>query len=88
MVDGWFDAHLPPASPHQWCDYSGWYDRKERSFRKIVDTVLVAAMGPPGGGRNHISPRLTRHFNLINCTTMDFDTDQRIFSTILGHFLG
>lgn len=53
-----------------------------------MDTVLVAAMGPPGGGRNHISPRLTRHFNLINCTTMDFDTEQRIFSTILGHFLG
>jgi dynein heavy chain len=71
----------------QWCDYGGWYDRKERSFRRIIDTVLLSAMAPPGGGRNPITARLTRHYNVINCTRVDEDTEHRIFSTILRHFL-
>jgi len=30
--------------------------------------LLVAAMGPPGGGRTVISKRLQSRFNLINMT--------------------
>jgi len=29
---------------------------------------LIAAMGPPGGGRMVISPRIQSRFNLINMT--------------------
>ena len=29
---------------------------------------LLASMGPPGGGRTHISRRLQSRFNLINMT--------------------
>jgi hypothetical protein len=30
--------------------------------------LLLAGMGPPGGGRTVISPRLQSRFNLINMT--------------------
>jgi hypothetical protein len=31
---------------------------------EIVDTNLIGVMSPPGGGRNTISNRLVRHFNI------------------------
>ncbi|CAE7685039.1 DNAH1, partial [Symbiodinium sp. KB8] len=80
-------AQPPIELLRQWCDYGGWYDRKERSFRKIVDTILLAAMGPPGGGRNPITARMIRHFNVINYTPMDDESMFTIFSTILSNFL-
>jgi dynein heavy chain len=55
-----YGAQPPIELLRQWTDYGGWYDRKERTFRRIVDTVLLAAMGPPGGGRNHITARMVR----------------------------
>lgn len=40
-----------------------------RAIRLLVqDMFLLAAMGPPGGGRTHISGRLQSRFNLINMT--------------------
>jgi hypothetical protein len=30
--------------------------------------LLLAGMGPPGGGRTVISPRLQSRFNLVNMT--------------------
>ena len=40
-------------------------------------------MGPPGGGKNHISPRCLRHFSVICLTAFDGDTMSRIYTTIL-----
>ena len=81
-------AQPPIELLRQWCDHGGWYDRKEGWFRRIVDTVLVSAMGPPGGGRNPITARMVRHFNVLNFTAMDRDTEVHIFRTVLGARLG
>jgi dynein heavy chain len=80
-------AQPPIELLRQWCDYGGWYDRKERSFRRIVDTILLAAMGPPGGGRNPITARMIRHFNVINYTPMDDESMFTIFNSILSNFV-
>jgi len=31
----------------------------------IKDVIFVGACGPPDGGRNHVTPRLFRRFNMI-----------------------
>lgn len=53
-----------------------------------MDINFVCAMGPPGGGRNAITPRLTRHFNYLSFIEMDEVSKKRIFSTILGCWMG
>lgn len=44
-------------------------------------------MGPPGGGRNSITGRFTRHFNIISIESFDDNTLTRIFTTMAdAHF--
>ncbi|KOO34274.1 dynein heavy chain [Chrysochromulina tobinii] len=68
-------------------DHDGWYDRKELVFRKLVDLSFFAAMGPPDGGRNSISPRYVCHFNIIAYSTFDDASMQRIFQSIFDWWL-
>jgi dynein heavy chain len=69
-------------------DCGGWYDRKQiGKFMEIIDISFICAMGPPGGGRNPVTSRFLRHFNLLNIIDMENVSLQRIFSTILGNFL-
>ncbi|KAG2485619.1 hypothetical protein HYH03_015682 [Edaphochlamys debaryana] len=80
-------AQPPIELLRQWMDHGGWYERKPPcAFRTIVDTQFVAAMGPPGGGRNPVTNRLLRHFNFISFTEMSDASVSRIFTTILGAF--
>ncbi len=61
--------------------------RKDTSTMSIVDLLLAAAMGPPGGGRNDISSRFLRHFNVIAIESFTSDTMRNIFSVIMDwHF--
>ena len=46
-----YGAQPPIELLRQWFDASGWYDRKELLFRKIIDVIMVGACGPPGGGQ-------------------------------------
>jgi len=56
-------------------------------FRHLVDVSFVAAMGPPGGGRNPISARLTRHFNYLAFTELEDPSKSTIFGAILQWWL-
>lgn len=49
--------------------------------------LVLAAMGPPGGGRSVISERLQSRFNLINMTFPENSIIQRIFDTMLTQHL-
>ncbi|KAI9209204.1 dynein heavy chain and region D6 of dynein motor-domain-containing protein, partial [Polychytrium aggregatum] len=81
-------AQPPIELLRQWMDCNGWYDRKNiGKFMEIVDLVFVTAMGPPGGGRNPVTPRFMRHFNMLSFVEMENISLHRIYSTILGAFL-
>jgi hypothetical protein len=38
---------------------------RDNVFRSMTDVQLVAAMGPPGGGRTFVTNRFLRHFNIL-----------------------
>lgn len=67
-----YGAQPPLELLRQFLDHGGWYDRKskEKPFLKIEGVLIVAAMGPPGGGKSIITPRLQRHFNVMTYTDL------------------
>ncbi len=46
-------------------DMGGFYDRSKLFWRDVEDATLVAACGPPGGGRQEMSSRFLRHFHVL-----------------------
>lgn len=82
-----YGAQPPIELLRQLADYKGVYDRKTFLWKDVENTILICACGPPGGGRSHITPRFTRHFNLMCLPTSSEETLSRIFSTIVRKFL-
>jgi dynein heavy chain len=77
-----YGAQPPIELLRQYMDHGGWYDR-QNLFRRMDDCLFVTAMGPPGGGRNNVTSRYTRHFNMLSIVDFDDSTLKRIFSSIL-----
>lgn len=69
-------------------DYGGWYDidTNEKDFRFLQSIRFVTAMGPPGGGRNSITARYVRHFNVIYVEPYSQESLNYIFSNIMEWF--
>jgi dynein heavy chain, axonemal len=81
-----FGAQPPIELIRQYLDHKGWYNRKDLLWMKIERLVMLAAMGPPGGGRTFITNRVIRHFNVIAYTDLDKDTINTIFTQLMGNF--
>ncbi|KAF8276972.1 putative dynein heavy chain [Trypanosoma cruzi] len=64
-------------------EHHSWYDRKDLLFKNVRDTQFVAAMAPPGGGRNALDPRFVSLFTIFNIL---FPSDESI-NTIYGQIL-
>jgi len=82
-----YGAQPPLELLRQGIKYGGWYDLKDRSFRNIVDCQFVGAMGPPGGGRNFVSPRFMRHFHIVGVTEFEESSMQRIYKVLTNWYV-
>lgn len=68
-------------------DRRGLYDPKTLAWWPAAPLGLVAACGPPGGGRQPVSTRLTRHFAQLAMPPPGEAGVGRVCTAILGGFL-
>ena len=81
-----FGAQPPIELLRQFLDFRGFYDRKTWQWREIWDMTIIAACAPPGGGRNPLTARFTRHFSMLCLPTPSEAVMKWIFKAILtGH---
>ncbi|KAI8904300.1 dynein heavy chain and region D6 of dynein motor-domain-containing protein [Gorgonomyces haynaldii] len=82
-----FGSQPPLELIRHWVDYGFVYDRQKQTVKYFNDIFLLGAMGPPGGGRNVMSPRIQARFNVLNMTFPSETSINRIFGTILNQKL-
>ncbi|XP_058892872.1 dynein axonemal heavy chain 3 [Kogia breviceps] len=83
-----YGAQPPIELLRQWIDHGYWFDKKDTNKLGIVDVLLVTAMSPPGGGRNDITGRFTRHLNIISINAFEDDILTKIFSSVTDWHFG
>ncbi|KAG8513614.1 Dynein heavy chain 3, axonemal [Galemys pyrenaicus] len=83
-----YGAQPPIELLRQWIDHGYWFDKKDTNRLDIVDVLLVTAMGPPGGGRNDITARFTRHLNILSINAFEDEILSKIFTSIADWHFG
>ncbi|XP_037670654.1 dynein heavy chain 3, axonemal isoform X2 [Choloepus didactylus] len=83
-----YGAQPPIELLRQWIDHGYWFDKKDTNRLDITDVLLVTAMGPPGGGRNDITGRFTRHLNIISINAFEDEVLTKIFTSIVDWHFG
>ena len=78
-----YGASPPVELLRQFLDYKGFYDRQKLFWKGIADVCAVAACGPPGGGRNSLTPRYVRHHTVVAMTQPSAEAMKRIFLSIV-----
>ena len=81
-----YGAQPPIEIIRQLIDNGGWYDLADKTFKTIIDTQVVAAMGPAIGGSNQITPRMIRHFSIIGVCEFGSSTLKTIYSAIMSWY--
>lgn len=82
-----YGSQPPCELLRQTIDQKGFYNLKKFTLHNVVDTIFIAACAPPGGGRNTVTPRLFRHFNMIWLPDVPQRSMEHIFTSILKGFL-
>ncbi|XP_066239555.1 dynein axonemal heavy chain 3 [Saccopteryx leptura] len=83
-----YGAQPPIELLRQWVDHGYWFDKRDTHKLDIVDVLLVTAMAPPGGGRNDITGRFTRHLNIVSINAFEDEILTKIFSSIVDWHFG
>eukprot|EP01022_Parablepharisma_sp_SALTPOND_P028312 TRINITY_DN70784_c2_g1_i1.p1 TRINITY_DN70784_c2_g1~~TRINITY_DN70784_c2_g1_i1.p1 ORF type:complete len:4393 (-),score=612.94 TRINITY_DN70784_c2_g1_i1:3426-16604(-) len=81
-----FESQPPLELLRQWMDYGGWYDidSQDRRFKLIEDICFVGAMAPPSSGRQTITTRFLRHYNVIYTEHQEGKALKSMFKNILN----
>lgn len=82
-----YGSQPPIELMRQYIDFGGFYDRQKHTWKEIQDITLIAACAPPGGGRNQVTSRFLRHFNMLNIPFPSEISLNRIFRNITDGFL-
>lgn len=82
-----YGAQPPIELLRQVIDQGGFYDLKKLYFMNIKDCIFISACATPGGGRNIVTPRLFRHFNMLWVPDLSQRSMETIFISILKGFL-
>jgi len=78
-----YGAQPPIELLRQWMDNGGWYDLETKEFKNLCGISFLTAMLPPTGGRNFVTMRYLRHFNLIYVEPFDSESLIKIFSNVM-----